>query len=247
MKNNDTPISIVVADDHPSVLHGVTDVLTSNPDMTVVAACSDGTAALQAIRQLAPTVAVLDLLMPGLSGLGVLEGISADRSATKVVLLTTTATDRQLLAAVTRGAKGIVLKEAALPELVQRVRCVAAGDLWLPPDVEAALERRTRCQSVSKRMAESLTCREQQIVLMVSNGLSNKDIGRRLDLSEGTVKVHLHNVYRKLKVNNRTALTAMAITCREDLQHSAYAPRESLHPSHQGRKLPIFGKAAEAL
>jgi two-component system nitrate/nitrite response regulator NarL len=78
-------------------------------------------------------------------------------------------------------------------------------------------------------MLESLASREQQIVLMVLDDLSNKHIGRRLDLSEGTVKVHLHNVYRKLKVNNRTALTAMAITCREDLQHSAYAPREAVH------------------
>jgi DNA-binding NarL/FixJ family response regulator len=89
----------------------------------------------------------------------VLEAISADRSATKVVLLTATATDRQLPAAVARGAKGIVLKEAALPEFVECVRRVAAGDLWLPPDVEAALEHGTRCQSVSKRMVESLTCR----------------------------------------------------------------------------------------
>ena len=87
------------------------------------------------------------------------------------------------------------------------------------------------------------TCREQQIVLMVSDGLSNKDIGRLLDLSEGTVKVHLHKVYGKLKVNNRTSLTAMAITCREDLQHSAYAPREGVH--HRVRVLEIYLLLAE--
>ena len=151
MKCNDT-ITIVVADDHPAVLHGITEILASNPDIRVVAACGDGAAALQAIRQFAPTVAVLDFLMPDLNGLEVLEGISADRSATKVVLLTASATDRQLLAAVAGGAKGIVLKEAALAELVECVRRVAAGDHWLPPDVEAALERGARCQSVSKRM-----------------------------------------------------------------------------------------------
>ena len=156
-----------------------------------------------------------------------------------------TATDRQLQAAVAGGAKGIVLKEAALAELVECVRRVAAGDLWLPPDVEAALERGRRCQSVSQRMVQSLTSREQQIILMVMEGLSNKDIGRRLDLTEGTVKVHLHNVYRKLKVNNRTALAAMAFKCREDLQHSAYAPHQGLHPSRQSTgNLPILGRAA---
>jgi two-component system nitrate/nitrite response regulator NarL len=208
--------------------------------MSVVAACGDGAAALQAIRQLAPTVAVVDFLMPGSNGLDLLEGISADRSATKVVLLTATATDRQLLAAVAGGAKGIVLKEAALAELVECVRRVAAGDHWLPPDVEAALERGARCQSVSQRIVESLTIREQQIVLMLLDGLPNKDIGRRLDLSEGTVKVHLHNIYRKCRVNNRTALAAMAIACRDDLQHSAYARREGLHPLRQSTgNLPI--------
>jgi DNA-binding NarL/FixJ family response regulator len=245
MSENHPPISIVVADDHPAVLHGVTDLLTSEPGMTVVAACKDGTAALQAIRQLAPTVAVLDFSMPGLNALDVLEVISADRSATKVVLLTATATDRQLLTSVARGAKGVVLKEAALPELVECVRRVAAGDLWLRPDVESALERGARCQSASQRIIESLTSREQQIVLMVLEGLSNKDIGRRRDLSEGTVKVHLHNIYRKCRVNNRTALTAMAITCREDLQRSAYAPRQGQHPSRQSTEnLPVFGQAA---
>jgi two-component system, NarL family, nitrate/nitrite response regulator NarL len=235
MKN--IPISIVVADDHPSVLHGVTDVLTSEPDMTVVAACSNGAAALKAIRELSPTVAVLDFLMPVLNGLDVLEAISADCSPTKVVLLTATASDRQLLTAVARGTKGVVLKEAAIPELVQCVRRVAAGELWLPAQVEAALARGARCQSVSRHIS-----REQQIVLLVSDALSNKEIGRRLDLSEGTVKVHLHNIYGKLRVNNRTALTAMAITCREDLQHSAYAPRQGLHPLRQStEKSPVLG------
>ena len=93
-------------------------------------------------------------------------------------------------------------------------------------------------------MLESLTGREQQIVLMVSDGLSNKDIGRRLDLSEGTVKVHLHNIYRRLKVNNRTALTAMAITSREDLQYSAYALSEGMRPSRQSTGYLAFSRAA---
>jgi DNA-binding CsgD family transcriptional regulator len=91
---------------------------------------------------------------------------------------------------------------------------------------------------------ESLTIREQEIVLMLLDGLSNKGIGRRLDLSEGTVKVHLHNIYRKLKVSNRTALTAMAITCREDLQYSAYALSKGVSPSRQGTGDLAFSRAA---
>jgi two-component system, NarL family, nitrate/nitrite response regulator NarL len=217
-------ISIVVADDHPAALHGITDVLASSSDMTVVAACSNGTAALRAICQLAPTVAVLDTIMPGLSGVDVVAGIHAERCATKVVLFAESASDDQLLTAIARGAKGIVFKGAALPTLVQCVRHVAAGGDWLPPDlIDAALEREAECQS---DVAESLTSRERQIVLMVAGGLSNKDVGRRLELSEGTVKVHLHNVYKKLGINNRTALTAIAITDRKRVQRSGSAPRD---------------------
>jgi len=223
-----SPISIVVACDQPTFLHDITAILKSNSDMTVVASCSDGTAALQAISLLTPTVAVLDCLMPGLTGLDVLARISEDRFATKVILLT--ASYRELITAFARGAKGVLLKEATPPELVDCIRRVAAGGHWLPSDlIDATLERDSR-RSASQRMFESLTKREQQIVMMVSDGRSNKDVGRRLDLSEGTVKVHLHNIYRKLSVNNRTALTAMAVTSREVLQPAVYSVHQ---PSRQ--------------
>ena len=131
------------------------------------------------------------------------------------MVLTATASEEQLLTAIAGGAKGIVLKDAALPELVQCVRRVAAGGQWLPSNlINAALARGAR------RAPEPLTNRERQIVEMVAGGLSNKEIGRRLDLSEGTVKVHLHNVYQKLRVNNRTALAAMTITKRASLQQN---------------------------
>jgi DNA-binding NarL/FixJ family response regulator len=214
-------ISIVVADDHPATLHGITAALTSNSDMSVVASCSNGTAALRAICQLAPTVAVLDMSMPGLSGLDVLADIRAERCATRAVLLTEDANDSQLLTAITRGAKGIVSKGAAVSELVECVRRVAAGGHWLRSDLlDAALDRGAACQSAGDA-TESLTVRQRQIIRMVAGGLSNKDVGRRLDLSEGTVKVHLHNVYRKLGINSRSALTSVAITEDEDVQPSS--------------------------
>jgi DNA-binding NarL/FixJ family response regulator len=230
-----TPISIVVAS-QPAFLHDITAILKSDSDMTVVASCSDGTAALQAISLLTPTVAVLDCLMPGLTGLDVLARISAERRATKVVLLT--ASYRELIAAFARGAEGVLLKEATPPEFVHCIRHVAAGGHWLPSDlIDATLERDSR-RSASQRMSESLTKREQQIVKMVSDGHSNKAVGRRLDLSEGTVKVHLHNIYRKLSVNNRTALAAMAVASREDLQPAAYSVHQLSRQSAENR--PIF-------
>ena len=236
----DTPVSIAVASEQPAFLHHITATLKSNSDMTVVASCSDGTAAWQAISLLTPTVAVLDFLMPGLTGLDLLAKVFADRCATKVVLLTTNY--QQTLIAFARGAKGVLLKETTPPELFQCIQRVATGGYYLPPGpVDSTLEQDARSGSASQPVFDSLTKREQQIVTMVSNGLSNKEVGRRLDLSEGTVKVHLHNIYRKLGVNNRTALTAMAMTCREHLQRPVYAMHQEPYPSRQGAEnLPIF-------
>jgi len=107
-------ISIVVTDDHPAVLHGVVDVLKSNSDMNVVAACTSGTAALRAIRELAPTVAVVDILMPGLNGLDLVASISAERCPTNVVVLTATASEEQL----TRHSPSLFSVFGVLPQAV---------------------------------------------------------------------------------------------------------------------------------
>jgi|SRR5215471_18018803 RNA polymerase sigma factor (sigma-70 family) len=207
------PISIVVADDHPVVLHGVAQILRVQSDMTILAACSDGASAVKAIQQFAPTVAVLDIAMPGLSGLDALSSVVASGSNTKIIFLTAVATDDQILGAIANGAKGIVLKDAAFESLVDCVREVAAGKQWFPVDlVEAALRRDTEQRAESRRFVQRLTEREQEIVLLVAEGLSNKEIARRINLTEGTIKIHLHNIYDKLEVPNRTALTALAIT-----------------------------------
>jgi len=221
--------SIVVASTQPSLLRAV----LRPTNMTVLAGCSNGIEAIQAISLLKPTVAVLDLLLPDLTGPDVLARVFADRCATKVVLLTTNY--QQAVIAFGQGAKGVVLKSAAPLELLECIRRVAAGGHWLPSGlVESALERDTRSRSADQLVFESLTKREQQIVVMVSNGLSNKDVGRRLDLSEGTVKVHLHNIYRKLGVSNRTALAAMAVTCGEHLQRPVCALYREPQPPRRG-------------
>jgi two-component system nitrate/nitrite response regulator NarL len=207
------PISIVVADDHPVVLHGVAGILRIQEDMNILAACSDGASAANAIRQFAPDVAVLDIAMPDVSGLNVLSSVIASGLDTKVVFLTALATDDQILTAIANGARGIVLKDAAFESLVACVREVAAGRQWFPVDlVETALRRDTQQRAESRRFVQRLTEREQEIVLLVAEGLSNKEIARRINLTEGTIKIHLHNIYDKLEVPNRTALTALAIT-----------------------------------
>jgi DNA-binding NarL/FixJ family response regulator len=225
VKHRGRSISIVVADDHPIVLQGLADVLRSNSDMKVVASCSDGASALEAIRKWSPNVAVLDVLMPGLNGLGVLASIKGDGLATKVVILTAAASDAQLLRAIAEGVQGIVLKEEALTELVQCVRTVAEDRPWFPSAlVNAALEREMGRRAASQHLTQLLTTREREVILLVAEGLSNKQVGRRLELSEGTIKIHLHNIYQKLHVNNRTTLAALAIIHRDELASPGNLP-----------------------
>jgi two-component system nitrate/nitrite response regulator NarL len=215
---NPRPISIVLADDHPVVLHGMASILRSQADMTLVALCDDGAAASKAIRKHEPDVAVLDIGMPGLNGLDVLASITADGHATKIVFLTAAASDGQILMAITRGAKGIMFKDMAPDSLVQCVRQVAAGQQWFPTDVvDAATERELGRRVESERLFQTLTLRERQVVVTLCEGQSNKQIARQLELTEGTVKIHLHNIFEKLGVTNRTALAALAIVHRDRL------------------------------
>jgi DNA-binding NarL/FixJ family response regulator len=216
--NNPRPISLVLADDHPVVLHGIAAILQSQPDIHVAALCADGIAAAKAIRLHVPNVAVLDISMPGMTGLDVLSTIRSGGLSTKIVFLSAAASDGQILTAITRGAKGIILKDVAPESLAQCVRQVAAGQTWFPTDiVDAAMEREVGRRVQSARLLEALTVRERQVVVSLCEGNSNKQIGRELNLTEGTVKIHLHNIYNKLGVTNRTALTALTIIHRDQL------------------------------
>jgi two-component system, NarL family, nitrate/nitrite response regulator NarL len=213
------PISIVLADDHPVVLHGVAGILCAQADMKVLATCSDGDTAADAIRQLAPDIAVLDITMPGLDGIEVLSDLATKPLKTKVVFLTALATDDQILAAIANGARGIMLKDTAPDNLVNCIREVAVGKRWYPTDLVESALRRDAGRQENRRIMQTLTPRERQIVVMVAEGMANKEIARRIDLAEGTIKIHLHNIYEKLEIPNRTALTVFAIACQNQLRH----------------------------
>jgi len=211
-------VSIVLADDHPVVLHGLASILRAEPDLDVVALCGDGISATQAIRQHGPELAVLDIGMPGMNGIDVLSSVVADGLATKVVLLTAAATDGQILSAISRGAKGIMLKDMAADSLVHCVRQVAVGQEWFPTELlEAGIEREMGHQLQKERL-RTLTAREREVVLSLCEGHSNKQIARELNVTEGTVRIHLHNIFDKLGVTSRTALTALAIIHRDELK-----------------------------
>src|SRR5437762_2221833 len=128
-------INIAIADDHPVVLHGLAALISSDPEFVVVAQCQNGVAALTAIRDLKPDLAILDLNMPGLNGREVLTEVVKEQLATRVVLLTAMATDAELYDTIDAGAAGVVVKDAGPETLLECIRTVAAGGNWLPDDV----------------------------------------------------------------------------------------------------------------
>src|SRR5215207_8434500 len=203
-------VRVVLADDHPIVLTGLRALLQPEPGVEIVAAAPEGATALELIRAHEPDIAVLDINMPQLTGLDVLEALEADGLATRVVLLTGSATDEQIATAVERGAWGLLLKEHALDTLTECLKTVAAGRRWLPEELVApAVRRATERRATVGQLERVLTAREYEIADLIAQGLSNKHIARALAISEGTVKIHLHNMYEKLGGLNRTALAML--------------------------------------
>ena len=200
-------INLVLADDHPIVLAGLENMFRRERDCRVVASCVDGVEAMRAITRHTPDVAVLDLRMPRMNGLAVLRQIQKEKLATRTVLLAAVLEDDDLVEAVRLGVRGIVLKEMAPTLVVQCVREVHAGGQWLEKrSVGQAIEKLIRREEATRDMAKILTPRELQIAGAVASGLRNKEIADKLGIAEGTVKIHLHVIYEKLKIDGRMAL-----------------------------------------
>jgi DNA-binding NarL/FixJ family response regulator len=205
------PISLVLADDHPIVLTGLETILKAEKDFKVCACCLDGEQALDAVRHYKPDILVLDLRMPGKNGLTVLREMRKEKLATKVVLLTAELNVEEVTEAVRLGVRGLLLKALAAKLMVQCLRQVQAGELWLEKQsVTDALEKLLQGQAGKLEAAQLLTPREIEIVKQVAIGLHNSEVAKRLFISEGTVKMHLHNIYNKLSLNSRTQLSRYA-------------------------------------
>ena len=204
-------IRIVLADDHPIVLHGLRTLFERQSDIEVVAACTDGSAALEAVRTLRPDVLVVDLKMPGLGGLDIVGTVVAEQPECRCVLLTAAISEPEIVEAMRRGVFGLALKESPPDSLVSGIRRVQLGQHWIDQDMVLRAFRNVLDREADvPAPRETLTQRELEILRMVAEGLRNKSIADRLGISEGTVKVHLHNIYEKLGVNGRVDLLVSA-------------------------------------
>jgi two-component system, NarL family, nitrate/nitrite response regulator NarL len=199
-------IRIAVIDDHPLYREGVIHTLMAQDDMAIVEQGASADDAIRIARERRPDVIVLDLHLPG-GGNSAIETIAAEHPTVNVLMLTVAADEERVTAALRRGARGYLLKGVSGPELAGAVRAVSRGELHVSPALVARLLGRTDAEPAGagpepRRLAH-LTCRERQIVTLVSQGLSNKEIGGRLELSEKTVKHYVTSVMRKLQVRNR--------------------------------------------
>ncbi|MER6998008.1 response regulator transcription factor [Streptomyces sp. NPDC000410] len=201
-------IRVVVADDQELVRSGFAMILDAQPDIELVAEAGDGAQAVDAVRRLAPDVALLDIRMPGMDGIEACRVISA-QSACRTVMLTTFDADEYVYDALHAGASGFLLKDVRRDDLVHAVRVVARGDSLLAPSVARRLiEEYT--QHTARRDAlpaagrlDALTARERETLLLLGRGLSNAEIAAELVVSEHTVKTHVGNVLAKLGLRDR--------------------------------------------
>ena len=199
------PIRVILADDHAIVLNGLKRLFDSDGDFAVIACCRDGDEAVRAVQSQDADVLVLDMAMPGRSGLEVLRELERAPSRCRVVLLTAAISDQDIGEAVQLGAQGLVLKESVPDTLLDCVRRVHLGER----PIDGATTTRA-AKRPARHSGRVLTPRETEIVQMVAQGLRNRIIGERLSISEGTVKIHLHNIYEKVKVNGRLELVLWA-------------------------------------
>jgi DNA-binding NarL/FixJ family response regulator len=200
------PIRLLVADDHPVVRDGLRAMLATQPDMELVGEAATGTEAVTQARALRPDVVLMDLQMPDLDGPAAIVTLREQAPEVRVLVLTTYGTDADITRAVDAGATGYLLKDAPREQLFGAIRAAARGESVLSPSVATRVLGRMRAPA-----EEALSPRELEILGAVARGLSNKDIGRQLHVSEATVKTHLLRVFSKLGVDDRTAAVTVAL------------------------------------
>ena len=206
------PTTVVVGDDHPMYRQGVVSAMKETGRIEVVAEVGDGRAALAAIRELAPQVALLDLRMPELDGLGVVNAVVRDNLPTRVLLLSATEDPATVYEALAAGAAGYLTKESDRDEIVAAVITCAKGEGYLPSHIAGGLATEVRHRARGE--ATLLSPREGEIIALIADGLSVPDIAARLHLAPTTVRTHVQNLYAKLGVSDRAAAVAEAMRRR---------------------------------
>jgi DNA-binding NarL/FixJ family response regulator len=196
------PIRILIVDDHPVMCSGLSNMLSTEDRMTVVGTAGTGSEALRLIEREKPNMMLLDLRMPGMDGLSVLQALQSIEDPPKVIVLTSYERDELIYQAIKAGAQGYMLKDTSETELIAAITVVHAGKRYIPIDIAARL--------ADRMMRADLTPRELQTIELLAKGFTNKQIATELKLSDYTIRHYVNNIMEKLSVSDRTEAVAMA-------------------------------------
>ena len=199
-------IRVLLADDHSTIRMGLEQLLSDETDFEVVGSAPDGSAAVSLADAVNPDVVLMDLSMPVMDGVEATRRIMAAHPEMRVVVFTSYAERDRVIDAIDAGATGYLLKDGEPEDLVRGIRAAARGDVPLSPKAARAV----LAARFDRRQAEVLTRREREVLVLAANGLVNKQIARRLTISEKTVKAHLTNIFQRLGVTDRTQATLWA-------------------------------------
>ncbi len=204
-------IRILIVDDHTIVREGLRIVLEDETDMEIIGEAADGEEAIQKALTLSPDVILLDLVLPDIDGIEVTRRVLASQPTCHILLLTSFAEDKNVIAAMQAGATGYLLKDILRNDLASAIRSVARGEPALHPEAQRKLLRHLSQPPNTQPDLKELTDREQDVLRMVAKGLSNKQIALQLHITEGTVKGHVSNILAKLHLEDRTQAAVFAV------------------------------------
>jgi DNA-binding NarL/FixJ family response regulator len=217
-----SPVRVLIVDDHAVFRHGLQLALEQVDDLDVVGSCEAGAAAVQEASALRPDVVLMDVRMPGMTGIEAARQIGELHPTVRVVMLTASQNEGDLFASIRAGACGYLLKEASTEEVADAIRAVAHGQGFVSPAMTAKLLAEFNTLALRAERGEGerrLTRRESEILGLVAQGLSNKQIAAQLVISQNTVKNHVRNILEKLRLRSRAEAAAFAV--REELADNA--------------------------
>ncbi len=207
-------IRVFIVDDHPLMRSAIEAAIETSADMEVIGEAVDGQEALTLIPKLRPDVVVMDLMLPILDGWEAIVALKSLDAQIRVLAFSGTTEESKILKAVQLGARGFISKDAHLTDLVNAVRQIAAGNVYLPPPIAGKLFHRLRDSgetATAQARYQSLTPRQKEIISLLGQGLSTQKIAQSLHISPGTLRVHLHNILNKLGLDNRRELLVYAV------------------------------------
>jgi two-component system, NarL family, nitrate/nitrite response regulator NarL len=214
MENSDKPIKVLLIDDHTLFRSGIRSLLQRHPEFTVVGEASDGVEGIKRAKQLQPDVVLLDLNMPGISGLETLHLMKQDCAHAAVIMLTVSEEAEDLGAALQSGASGYLIKNIDADFLVRAIKRAASGEPVIAEAMTAKLVAQLQgapAKAATQSDLDKLTPREREILTCLARGESNKAIARELDVAESTVKIHVQNILKKLNLSSRVQAAVFAV------------------------------------